>query len=303
MSGVIADNYKLLQSLSRFDISLGFGDKSVEEVCAESGVDSGTLLAVFNVVSGYGAQPSSVAVPSLMGYLRNAHSYFLDYILPEIRTKLLMTIDCSSQSNVSFLILKYFDEYVSEVTKHMKYEEETVFSYVDSLLRGEPAKGFTIAQFAREHENTDHEGMDGKLAELKSIFIRYCPKTDNNNKLNSVLFDLFNCEDDLASHSVVEEKLFVPAVRLLEEHVRRNPRKGAKADEESTELSDREREIIVCVAKGMLNKEIADHLCIALNTVITHRRNIARKLGIHTPAGLAIYAISNKLINIDEARA
>ena len=60
-------------------------------------------------------------------------------------------------------------------------------------------------------------------------------------------------------------------------------------------LSSREKEIITCVVKGMTNKEIADALYLSAHTVITHRRNIARKLQIHSPAGLTIYAIVNKL--------
>ena len=56
----------------------------------------------------------------------------------------------------------------------------------------------------------------------------------------------------------------------------------------------------VALVQGMSNKEIADHLCISTNTVITHRRNIAKKLQIHSPAGLTIYAIVNKLVSIDQ---
>lgn len=67
-------------------------------------------------------------------------------------------------------------------------------------------------------------------------------------------------------------------------------------------LSDREREVIVCVVRGMSNKEIAEKLFISVNTVMTHRRNISRKLQIHSPAGLTIYAIVNGLINLDEVK-
>ena len=76
-------------------------------------------------------------------------------------------------------------------------------------------------------------------------------------------------------------------------------------DEESSEqdaLSAREKEIIGCVVKGMTNKAIADTLSISIYTVITHRRNISRKLQIHSPAGLAIYAIANNLVNIEDIK-
>ena len=67
-------------------------------------------------------------------------------------------------------------------------------------------------------------------------------------------------------------------------------------------LSPREREIVVCIVKGMTNKQIADKLCISTHTVITHRRNIAAKLQIHSAAGLTIYAIVNKLVELSEIK-
>ncbi len=68
---------------------------------------------------------------------------------------------------------------------------------------------------------------------------------------------------------------------------------------ESETLSPREKEILVCVAKGLLNKEIADRLNLSIYTVITHRKNITRKTGIRSVAGLTVYALLNKLIDPD----
>ncbi len=69
---------------------------------------------------------------------------------------------------------------------------------------------------------------------------------------------------------------------------------------EGEELSAREKEILVCVAKGMLNKEIADCFHISIYTVITHRKNITRKTGIKTVAGLTVYALLNNLIDMND---
>ena len=70
-----------------------------------------------------------------------------------------------------------------------------------------------------------------------------------------------------------------------------------KGVESCDKVSDREKDIIICIVQGMSNKEIASHLYISVNTVITHRRNIARKLNIHSVAGLTIYAFANGLID------
>ncbi|MDH6359026.1 LuxR C-terminal-related transcriptional regulator [Parabacteroides sp. PF5-9] len=81
--------------------------------------------------------------------------------------------------------------------------------------------------------------------------------------------------------------------RLIEEHSQE------ETSEEQT-LSAREKEIVVCVVKGMTNREIADSLFLSTHTVITHRRNIARKLQIHSASGLTIYAIVNKLVELSD---
>lgn len=70
-----------------------------------------------------------------------------------------------------------------------------------------------------------------------------------------------------------------------------------KGHQESHELTAREREIVVCVVKGMTNKRIAEHLFLSTHTVITHRRNIGKKLQIHSASALAVYAIMNRLID------
>ena len=56
-----------------------------------------------------------------------------------------------------------------------------------------------------------------------------------------------------------------------------------------------------CVVRGMVNKQIAERLFISLNTVLTHRKNISRKLNIHSVAGLTIYAIAAGLVSLEEA--
>lgn len=69
---------------------------------------------------------------------------------------------------------------------------------------------------------------------------------------------------------------------------------------ESTELSDREKEILVAVAKGLTNKSIAEQYHLSIHTVITHRKNLTRKTGIKSVSGLTVYAILNNLIDIKD---
>lgn len=73
-------------------------------------------------------------------------------------------------------------------------------------------------------------------------------------------------------------------------------------DSDKQELSQREKEIVSCIVKGLTNKQIAEVLHLSVHTVMTHRRNISGKLQIHSSAGLAIYAIVNKLVSLDEIK-
>ncbi len=303
---LINDNGALLFVISRFGIPLGFGDKTVGEICAEKGVDAVTFLAVANFTSGRQWDESDISLAQLMDYLKRAHVWFLEFNLPAIRRKLIEAIDCSGKDEVALLILKFYDDYVAEVRRHMEHENSTVFAYVESLMKGFLNREYTIETFAAMHANRDSRLAD-KLSELKSVIIRYYPQEGNGDLLHSVLFDIINCESDIANHCLVEDQIFVPSVKRAEKSLRS---RGAGYGEEcitdpesiSEQLSQREKEIVGCVAKGMTSKEIADHLNLSVHTVTTHRRNITSKLQIHTPAGLTIFAIVNKLVSIEEIK-
>ena len=106
----------------------------------------------------------------------------------------------------------------------------------------------------------------------------------------------------------MEEEIFIPAVRNAERKLKQNDVSAKissminQTPNNDEQLSDREKDVIIALVQGMSNKEIADHLFISVNTVITHRRNIARKLQIHSPAGLTIYAIVNNLVDISTVK-
>lgn len=305
MISLIRDNYNLLQSLGSFGISLGFGDKTVKQVCDDQNVDTNTFLAVVNfTINGYREMDdvSRLSVPTLLQYLKASHDYFIGFQLPFIRKELVDALD--ENDNLARLILKLYDEYSRSVTQHMKYEEKTVFPYVESLIAGKPMANYAIDMYSKHH---GQESM--KLRELKSIIIKYFPGDSlSNNQLSATLYDIYNNEEWLALHAEVEDKIFIPAIKCLEDKSRQSDVSAkissmiGKNQEGADALGEREKDVIVALVQGMSNKEIAEHLCISVNTVITHRRNIARKLQIHSPAGLTIYAIVNNLIDISAVK-
>ena len=307
MISLIRDNYDLLQMLGSFGISLGFGDKTVRETCEDNHVDTHTFLAVVNYsINGYGdfEADEQLSVPTLLHYLEASHAYFLDFQLPYIRRELQESID--ERESLAKLILRFYDEYAYEIRRHMKYEQKTLFPYVQSLIDGHPANDYNVETFSKHHS-----AADKKLRELKLLIIKYLPQDGlHNNQLTATLHDIYENEVWLRQHAMVEDYIFVPAIRRLEQltkqsDVTRNITDmvfKAGVGQNPDALSDREKDVIIALVQGMSNKDIADHLFISVNTVITHRRNIARKLQIHSPAGLTIYAIVNGLVDISSVK-
>ncbi len=213
MSELICDNYPMLLVMSRFGIDLGFGDKSVKETCQLSGVNVDTFLAVVNLLicsdkKSLKIAHNKISLLELVKYLQNSHSYFLDYRLPRIRTELVEAL--SSGDDVSVVIIKYFDEYISEVRRHMMYEENTLFPYIKEVTSGKKSDKYSSDIYSEHHDN-----VEARLKEFKSIIIKYYP-TKTTHELNNVLYDIFSCERDLTSHSYIEDYLLVPTIKFIE---------------------------------------------------------------------------------------
>ena len=149
MESLITTNYRLLNMLSRFGISLGVGDKSVEEVCRMNGVDCSTFLAVVNLFNNPDTPQENVqfSMEDLIIYLQKSHAYYLDYKLPAIRVALEKAIEGGGK-DMQYLILNYFDDYAAEVARHMNQENEEVFPYISKLIeshrKGEPLQGVNL---------------------------------------------------------------------------------------------------------------------------------------------------------------
>ncbi len=296
-----------LRVISRFRLPLGVGDKTIETVCNENNVHTATFLAIVNyqIDKDTTTSTADISLPTLLDYLRQSHAHFFDFSLPLLRKKLIEAVNSAvNDVQVPMLIIRFFDEYVNEMSVHMEHENKQVFPYVESLLRGEKSDNFSSERFAEQHRTVDDQNIADKLTELKNLIIKYYPSSDDNTLLMSALYDLFLTERDLAVHCGIEDNLLLPAVQRLEKqyaHLAETTKETTKEDE-TEELSEREKEVIVELANGLSNKEIADKLFISIHTVISHRKNIARKLNIHSPAGLTIYAIVNKLVDIEKLK-
>lgn len=209
MADLLCDNYSILFVVSCFGITLGVSDKSIEEVCCESGVNVDSFLAVVNTLlrqSDHTYKPSleGVEVTDVLTYLRKSHTFYLTNRLPKIRVKL---VEVLGDDKISMLILKYFDDYVADVKSHIEYEEITLFAYIDAQLsgKGEESKSLSVAS---------HDNVSGALGEFKDVIIKYY-KGDTGDVIG-VIHDILSCAEDIKRHTYIEEKLLVQLISKLE---------------------------------------------------------------------------------------
>ncbi|MBO7502221.1 MAG: helix-turn-helix transcriptional regulator [Paludibacteraceae bacterium] len=269
-----------IQIISRFGLEMGVGEQTIAQVCEAHNVHTPTFLAVVNYkVFKRRALPADIDIPTLQRYLRNAHTYFLDFRLPRLRRALIEAIiPADPTTRIPGLILRCYDEFVDEIRMHIEHENEGRYD---------------------GHEHDDQRITD-KLTEIKNLIIKYYPTQPTSVEgtvtytLIGVMSDLWHTEQDFADHCAIEDNILRPAMTNTPF---RSSRRHAVAETE--DLSDRERDVLIQVVRGLSNKEIADVLCISQHTVVSHRKHITRKLNIHSTAGLTIYAIVNHLIDLN----
>ena len=266
-----------IQIISRFGLEMGVGDQTIDQACEAHGVHTPTFLAIVNYkVFHQRVLPDEIDVPTLQRYLQNAHTYFLDFRLPRLRRSLIEAIiPADPTTKIPGLILRCYDEFVEEIRIHIEHENDGLFD---------------------EHQHDDQRITD-KLTEIKNLIIKYYPGASSSSityLLISVMSELWHTEQDFADHCAIEDDILRPALTKIQPRSHRRHQMP-----ETEELSDRERDVLIQVVRGLSNKEIADVLCISTHTVISHRKNIAHKLNIHSTAGLTIYAIVNKLVDLN----
>ena len=277
---LMAHEEDAIQIISRFGLEMGVGEQTIEQVCESHNVHTPTFLAIVNYkVFHQRVMPENIDIPTLQRYLKNAHTYFLDFRLPRLRRALIEAIiPADPTTRIPGLILRCYDEFADEIRTHIEHENEGLFE---------------------EHEHDD-ERITSKLTEIKNLIIKYYPTKPTSTEgtvtytLISVMSDLWHTEQDFADHCAIEDDILRPAMTKIQSGTRRR-----HLQPQTEELSEREKDVLVQVVRGLSNKEIADVLCISTHTVISHRKNITRKLNIHSTAGLTIYAIVNKLVDIN----
>ncbi len=211
---LIATNPKLLPLLSRFGILLGFGDRSVDEVCRQNQVSTRLFLVVCSLhfdpdTPVRMTAPDDADLSCLLSYLNASHRAYLEEHFPHIEMHLNRIIEAAGPKYGNMLV-HFYNEYKREMVKHFKYEEEVVFPYIAALREGQ-STDYSIDQFRHNHSN-----IEDALEDMTNILIKYLPGDILPSERISIATDIMELSIDLNVHSLIEEHLLVPFVESLE---------------------------------------------------------------------------------------
>lgn len=289
MADLMNRDFSLSGVLERVGLSFGFGDETVHEVCSQAGVNTATFLLICNVYLSDDYVPSQevlgqIDLRDVLRYLRLSHTYYQKTAVKSLSETLDALMSPCGDTH-KMIISRFFSDYTLELSRHFEYEETVVFPYVEAMLDQNVTDDFSIGEYEQHHSDVQE-----KLDDLKKLIMTYLPRECDQQTIHAALSEIFTLETDLRKHTIIEDRILIPAVNHLEDTG------DTDAVVPGDRLSSREIEILVGVAQGLINKEIAAKYNLSIHTVITHRKNIARKTGIKTIAGLTAYAILNNLV-------
>ena len=275
MAELVERDFHLLTLCGRLGLDRSFGELTVESMCRSCEVDTDTFLLLCEVYSDPLFRPTPgqlrpCHVKDVLEYLHRSHDFYLEEALPRLGEGIeALTQPCTESQKQ--IIRRFLADFRREMEHHFASEEQSVYP--------------------------NHTELHETLSDIKNLILKSLPEVCDPRLRREILLAIYTLQHDIDRHTCIEDEVLVPLVRM-----QKAPRSTAWEWEETEreDLSVREKEILVSVARGLLNKEIADRHNISINTVITHRKNITRKTGIRTVPGLTAYAILNNLIDINE---
>lgn len=217
MADIFNVNYKLLLLLPRFNMDLGFGENTVLQICKENQISPELFIIVCNIYTFDDYTPTEkniedLNIQQLIDYLKKSHVYYLNDRLKSISDQLAIIIQDSEQPHGAILS-RFFEQYKVEVVNHFAYEDEVVFPYVLGIADGNKSADYQIRIFEENHTN-----IDDKLNDLKNILMKYLHGNSLLDQRIQLIFNLFDFEEDMKKHTLLEDYVLISKVRKMERH-------------------------------------------------------------------------------------
>jgi regulator of cell morphogenesis and NO signaling len=221
LSEVILQHYVLMPVIRRFNIKLGFGEKTIKRVCEEYNLDTDLFLAVINL---YIQQTYVMEHPLTVGqvaatveYLQNTNNLIMQSQFPNVERHLRALMSNSFEHNKTIgVINNFFQEIKNELLAGIEYDNKQRFPYIERLCSGDPE-----AWTQKPADSPVKEPVDEKIFDLRSMLMKYLTGEADQNLCYAVFFALFTLENDIRQYNKICERLLNPAINNLEKNAER----------------------------------------------------------------------------------
>lgn len=213
MADLVAANHHLILVMQRFGIPLGFGEKRVKDVCEAAGVpvDFFLLVCNFYTFDGFWVDEGMLSVldrQGMMDYLKASHRYYLEERLPHIGRH-LHNIASRVDTKYGSVLERFLDDYQKEISAHFEMEERELFP----LMMTGATEG---DQLSSERFEESHGSLVDALSDLSPIVYKYLPGNVMPEETMELVFDILQLSSDLEKHALIEEKILIPYLRMVE---------------------------------------------------------------------------------------
>ncbi|OGU10695.1 MAG: hypothetical protein A2X61_04985 [Ignavibacteria bacterium GWB2_35_12] len=233
LAEIVKDNPNLLNFLDRLDVQLGFGDKTIEQICKSNHIEIPFFVEMLQLIlKRYEFNPRYIDEfePKLtVKYLRNSHKSFLNDYLSEIERYIesLKNNETNRKKDCD-LMMNYFQDYKTEFVNHLQYEDNTIFPYIielEKIISENIPNSKIIEKIKIEPINNyikDHGSLNEQLNDLKYLIIKYFKPFKETKIVRSLIKVIYELEEDLEIHELIENQILFPQTKKMEDKVLKN---------------------------------------------------------------------------------
>ncbi len=218
MADAINQYHSLLTVLPRLGIPLGFGEKSVEQLCVEHHVSQTLFTLISRVYIEQDYYPSieelrQCPMTDILHYLQQSHQDYLENKFPHIEHHLNTLLE-PMDKKYSALIANFYQEFKKEMVKHFEYEEEVLFPYMRQILsENEADSGVHHHKSAFQQQ---HDDIEDTLNDLTNLLLKYIPAEVSSSERVDMLLDMYALSNDIGKHAMMEDRILLPYIQYLE---------------------------------------------------------------------------------------
>ena len=217
---LIIENPSLLLLMEFFAIDDVINDETVECICKKNNINLSVFLIFANLYNGFSPNRkdiniNNIDVRTVIKFLKKTHLFYIHDKYPEVHKYIKQLYKKQDREEIERIEL-FFNDYFNEVLEHLKYEEEVAFPYFCKLL-GDESK-ISDADFSVNEYREHHTDIETKLSDLKNLLIKHIALKGDFPLKRKIIKSLFELENDLIIHSMIEEHILLPLVEELEKN-------------------------------------------------------------------------------------